>query len=211
EMTIVGVIKDFHSSSLKYGIGPLCISKIHSRSLGHNLYLRLLPGDISEDLTAIAAVFRKHFPYYPFNAQFQEDINEREYSAELRWQKIVNYTCGMAIFVACCGLLGLSLLAAQSRTKEIGIRKVLGASVRCIVALLSGNFIKPVLTGILIALLPAGYIMNKWLENFTYRIELQWWIFALAGLPAIIVALLTVSFQSLKAALANPAESLRLE
>src|SRR5690606_29920714 len=102
-------------------------------------------------------------------------------------------------------------LSAQSRTKEIGIRKVMGASVSGIVRLLSGNFIKPVLIAILLATPMAWYIMHKWLEDFAYRIELSWWIFALAGLLAVIIALLTVSFQSVKAALANPAKSLRSE
>ncbi|QEC50995.1 MacB-like protein [Anseongella ginsenosidimutans] len=211
EFTIIGVVNDFQAGALDR-MSPLILFKAGSAwGDGSDLFLRLPPGDISKDLSEFAAIFRKHFPYYPFDAQFQADINLRSYRAALRWQRIVNYSCAMAIFIACFGLLGLSLLSAQSRTKEIGIRKVLGASVSGIVALLSGNFIKPVLLAIILATPLAWYIMGQWLEDFAYRISLQWWMFALAGLLALIIALFTVCFQSIKAALANPADSLRNE
>lgn len=206
--TIIGVVKDFQIDAL-YRMSPLILQNANARQgSGYDLFVRLPPGDISNDLSAIAAIFRRHFPYHPFDARFQRAINEQRYRAALRWQRIVNYSCGMAIFIACCGLLGLSLLSAQSRTKEIGIRKVLGASVSGIVALLSGNFIKPVFLAVLLATPLAWYIMHRWLEHFAYRIELRWWMFGLAGLLAVVMALLTVSLHSIKAALANPADSL---
>jgi putative ABC transport system permease protein len=136
---------------------------------------------------------------------------ENQYRAEVRWGKIVGYASILAIFIACLGLFGLATLTAAKRIKEIGIRKVLGASAVGLAGLLSKDFVKLVLAANLIAWPVAWHIMNKWLQNFAYRIDISWWVFVLAGGLALGIALLTVSTQAIKAALANPVEALRYE
>ncbi|ULT22665.1 FtsX-like permease family protein [Sphingobacterium sp. E70] len=133
------------------------------------------------------------------------------YKTDIRQQRILGLFAGLAIFIACLGLYGLASFTATKRNKEIGIRKVLGASISGVVALLSKDFMKPVLIALLIASPIAWWIMNKWLENFAYRINIQWWMFVAAGLIAICIALVTVSWQALRAAIANPVDSLRDE
>ena len=138
-------------------------------------------------------------------------ILDRFYKSEARWSNIVGWAGGISIFLACLGLLGLAALAVVNRTKEIGIRKVLGASLSAIISLLSKDFLKLVLIAFIIATPLAWYFMNKWLQDYAYRINISWWVFAVTGATIIIIALLTVSFQAIKAAIANPVKSLRTE
>ncbi len=142
---------------------------------------------------------------------FLDEDLDRFYQSEMRWSNIVGWAAGISIFLACLGLLGFSALTAVNRTKEIGIRKVLGASVSAIIGLLSGDFLKLVLVAFAIATPLAWYFMNLWLYDYAYRINISWWVFAITGTGIIIVALLAVSFQAIKAAIANPANSLRSE
>ncbi|HLX90143.1 MAG TPA: FtsX-like permease family protein [Puia sp.] len=138
-------------------------------------------------------------------------MNAQSYGSEARWKEILFFSAILTVFISCIGLLGLSMLSAEKRTKEIGIRKVLGASAGRIVAILSSDFLKLVVVSLVISIPVAWIAANKWLENFPYRVELGWWLFASAGLLVILVALITISFQSIKAALANPVKSLRTE
>ncbi|HYO22146.1 MAG TPA: FtsX-like permease family protein, partial [Flavisolibacter sp.] len=137
--------------------------------------------------------------------------NEQQYAAERKWKQIVSFGAVLTIFISCIGLFGLSLLAAERRTKEIGIRKVLGASVAVITRTLSASFLKLVLLSAVIATPAAALLMQKWLENYPYRVELSWWMYALATVLIFLVALLTISYQSIKAAMANPVNNLRTE
>jgi putative ABC transport system permease protein len=153
----------------------------------------------------------KVFPEKVFDYSFlDEDLNE-QYQSEERLGKLVRNFAGLAVLISCLGLYGLILFTTQQKVKEIGIRKVLGASVGSIVTLLSKDFLKLVGIALVIAVPLAWYAMDKWLQDFTYRITVQWWIFAIAGMLALLIALLTISFQSIKAALANPVKSLRSE
>ena len=150
-------------------------------------------------------------PGTPFVYSFLDQDFQRNYEREQRTSRIVVYFTFIAILIACLGLFGLAAFSAEQRTKEIGIRKVLGASVTNLAALLSKDFIRLVLVAILIASPIAWYGMNKWLQSFAYRIEISWWMFLAAGLLAILIALITVSFQAIKAAIANPVKTLRTE
>ena len=159
----------------------------------------------------IEAKWKQIAPGQPFSYQFMDDSFDEMYRAEQRIGTIALTFAALAILIACLGLFGLAAFMAEQRTKEIGVRKVLGASVTSIIGLLSKDFLKLVLIAICIASPLAWYAMNQWLKDFAYKIDIEWWMFALAGLLAIGIALLTVSFQSIKAALMNPVKSLRSE
>ena len=147
----------------------------------------------------------------PYAYVFKNDENRKQYADVEKWKQILLFGAALTIFISCIGLFGLSVLSAEKRTKEIGIRKVLGASVQQIVTTLSTDFIKLVAIALIIAT-PLVYIVaNKWLQNYPYRIEMSWWLFASAGILVMLIALFTVSFQSIKAAIANPVKSLRTE
>ena len=147
----------------------------------------------------------------PFDFTFMDDLYNKTYAAEQNTGTILNIFALLTIFVACLGLFGLATYTAEQRTKEIGIRKVLGASVISVTKMLSKDFIKLVFISCLVAFPLSWWAMNKWLQSFAYRINISWWIFAVAGITAILIALLTVSFQAIKAAIANPVDSLRSE
>jgi putative ABC transport system permease protein len=159
----------------------------------------------------VEQVYAKLSAEKPFEYYFLDQTFNSIYKAETRLATLFGAFTAFALFIACLGLFGLAAFTAEARTKEIGVRKVLGASVSSIVALLSKDFLKLVLIAIVIASPVAWYAMNRWLQDFAYRIEIEWWVFALAGLLAVGIALLTVSFQSVKAALMNPVKSLRSE
>jgi putative ABC transport system permease protein len=150
-------------------------------------------------------------PGSEYSYAFWNQLNGREYEQENKWQQIINIATCLSLLICCLGLFGLSNLATVRRVKEIGIRKVLGASAASIASLLSIDFLKLVLMGFLIAAPVAWMIMNWWLQDFAYRISITWWMVAIAGLIAVVVALITISFQSIKAAMANPVESVRME
>jgi putative ABC transport system permease protein len=211
EGEVIGVVQDFHIGSLRDPIGPVVIQLHESWHGAGHLIARLTPTAIPETMDHLKALIERVAPDEPFTYQFLDDLFDEMYRTEQRLGKIFTTVAILAIFIACLGLFGLASYAAETRTKEIGIRKVLGASVSAIVALLSKDFIKLVAIAFVLAV-PLAYVaMHRWLEDFAYHIAISWWVFALAGLAGLVVALLTVSYQSIKAALADPVKSLRYE
>lgn len=206
---IVGVVKDFHYTSLHRQIEPLAMWM--NPADNRLVVVRISGNDISEILANIEQEWSRVAPAFPFAYRFLDEDFDRLYKSEQRVSEVLTLFAGLAIFIACLGLLGLSAFVTERRTKEIGIRKVLGATVVNITALLSTDFIKLVLIAIVLASPVAWLTMNKWLQNFAYRIEIGWWVFALAGGVALGIALFTVSIQSIRAAFANPVDSLRYE
>ncbi|MBA3675158.1 MAG: ABC transporter permease, partial [Chitinophagaceae bacterium] len=205
---VKAVIKDFNFSSLHDPIKPLIL---FSDSWGDNLIINLSGRNLPQTISFLQAKWKSLIPHRPFEYTFLDENYNKLYNAELRTGKVLNIFSAIAIILACLGLFGLSTFAIQQRTKEIGIRKVLGASVSGLIALLSKDFLKLVIIAIVIALPIAWYFMNNWLQDFAYRVNISWWIFILSGAAALLIALITVSFQSIKAALANPVKNLRTE
>lgn len=206
---IVGVVEDYHFASLKQPIGPLVIStKKDDRRLA---LIKLNTSDIQQTVSRLKIIYTSAAPDYPFEYSFLDEKFDKLYKSEMRQETLLSIFSLIAICIACLGLFGLASYTAIKRTKEIGVRKVLGSSVQNIVLLLSKDLLKPVLLGTLIAIPVGYYAMFKWLEGFAYRINVHWWMFAGAALVAVVIALLTVSFQAIKAAVANPVTSLRTE
>ncbi len=206
---IVGVINDFHQKSLRYPIEPTIFQP--SYGTDNPICIKVDTKDLPSTVAAIKAKFEKFFPGNYFDYYFLDDKYNKLYSDDQLFGKVFSIFAGFAIFIASLGLMGLSLFATAQRTKEIGVRKVLGASVFNIVLLLSKDFIMLVLVAFLIATPVAWFVMYNWLHDFAYRITIGWWLFALAGLLAVVIALTTISFQSIRAAIANPVKSLRTE
>ncbi|RYE16902.1 MAG: FtsX-like permease family protein, partial [Sphingobacteriaceae bacterium] len=207
--TIIGVVKDFNFKSLKEKISPLIFFTFWNyRNI---LYVRTTGSGAHQAIAAANAQYKKYAGDSPFGYHFLDQSFDAHYKTDQRASTLFNVFAGIAIFISCLGLFGLATYTAQVKFKEIGIRKVLGASVANIVQLISTDFIKLVLIAILVAVPVAWWAMHKWLESFAYQIHISWWIFVLAGLLASTIALLTVSFQAIKAALANPVKSLRSE
>ena len=206
--TIVGVVEDYHYVSLKDPIGPLVISTGRDRRLA---LIKIKTANVQSAINDIKKVYADAAPNYPFEYNFLDERFNELYKTEARQEYVLSIFSIIAIFIACLGLFGLASYTAMKRTKEIGVRKVLGSSVQNIVLLLSKDLLKPVLWGTLIAIPVGYYAMNKWLEGFAYRINFQWWMFGIAVFAAVTIAVLTVSFQAIKAALANPVKSLRTE
>ena len=207
---IIGVVQDFHFQSLHEPIKPLIMWFGEKATYG-NLLVRTQPGQTKQALASLETVCKQLNPAIPFSYSFADQEYQSMYKSEQIVGELVNYFAVLAIFIACLGLFGLASFTAEQRTKEIGVRKVLGASVASIVGLLSNDFLKLVVIAIVIATPAAWYVMDKWLQGFAYKTDLSWWIFALAGVLAIGIALLTISFQAIKAALMNPVKSLRSE
>lgn len=206
---IVGVVNDFHQKSLHYSIEPTIL--VPSYGTDNPICVKVDTKDLPATLAAVKAKYEAFFPNNFFDYYFLDEKFNKQYSDDLLFQEVFSLFSGFAICIACLGLLGLSLFATAQRTKEIGVRKVLGASVASIVALLSKDFIRLVVVAILIASPAAYYIMHTWLKGFAYRISISPWLFVAAGLLAVVTAVLTISFQSIKAAIANPVKSLRTE
>ncbi len=208
--TVIGVFKDFIKGSPYQTVQPMIIGFMPQRA--SVIALRLDNSrSISDNLAQIERVFKNLNPTYPFQYSFVDARYEQKFVTEQMLGQLSGLFAGLTLFISCLGLLGLTAFTAMQRTKEIGVRKVLGASVVSVVALLSKDFIRLVLIALFLATPIAWSIMHRWLQSFAYRIELQWWMFALAGLFAVLIALLTVSFQSIKAALMNPVKTLRNE
>ncbi len=205
---VVGVFRDFSWSSAHAPIENMLFA---IRPVGGQLSIKLRTGNLPQTLATIERIYRTLFPGNPFDYSFVDEKFAEQYRNDRRFAALFGVFAGLAILIACLGLFGLASFSARQRTKEIGIRKVLGASVAGIVALLSKEFVKLVLAANVIAWPLTYFVMNNWLRDFAYRIDIGWWIFALAGGLALIIALLTVSTQAIKAALANPVESLRYE
>ncbi len=206
---VIGVMKDFHYRSLQENIKPL--SMVIQPDAEDLVNINVAAADIPKTLAAIESKWKEMIPSRPFSYTFLDDTFNKQYLDEDRFEKLFFNFAILAIFISCLGLLGLASYSTIQRTKEIGIRKVLGASVSGITSLLSKDFIKLVLIALLIASPIAWFGMHTWLQGFAYRINIGWWVFILAGILAILIALLTVSFQAIKAALANPVKSLRSE
>ena len=207
---IIGVLKDFHFTSMHQAIEPLII-RLSEKPRWGTILVRLEAGKTQQALANLEKLSQKLNPKIPFTYQFSDQEYGKLYRSEQIVNQLINYFAFLAIFISCLGLFGLATFTAEQRTKEIGVRKVLGASVPGIVALLSKDFLKLVLIAIFVASPIAYYTMHHWLTDFVYRIDIEWWVFALAGLLALSIALLTVSYQSIKAALLNPVKSLRAE
>ena len=206
---IIGVISDFHIGSLKQEIEPLVLPYLRRPPM--YLAIRLHPGNVAEAISAVEETWKKLAPNQPFSYTFLDQDYARLYKHEQQMSHVFQIFSGLAILIACLGLFGLAAFTTQQRTKEIGIRKILGASVSGIVCLLSKDFLKLVLVANIIAWPIAYYAMNQWLQSFAYRIDLGISTFILSGLIALFIALLTVSYQAIKAARANPVEALRYE
>ncbi len=208
--TVIGVVKDYHYHSLNEKIGPQLFTMKARNSYGVSL-LRIRPGTEIASLKYIQAKFKQFFPMMPYSYTFKSDENYKSYEAERKWKQIMFFSAVLTIFISCIGLFGLSVLSAERRTKEIGIRKVLGASVKSVATILSKDFVKLVMLALLIAIPLGWYAINKWLQNYPYRIDISWKIFAFAGALVLFIALVTVSFQALRTAMASPVTSLRSE
>ena len=211
---VVGVVRDFHSQSLHEKIDPFFFTTQQAAGVLVSVKLSsaaMSPDQVKALLTQLESSFKKIYPQAPFQSRFLEESLQRLYKDDQQTAQFMNIAMGIAIFISCMGLFGLAAFTATQRTREIGIRKILGAGVPDLVSMLSREFLGLVLLSTGIAAPIAGWAMNRWLENFAYRTSMPWWIYALAGLAAITIALLTVSFQAIRAATANPVDSLRSE
>ena len=207
---VVGVVKDFHFRSLHEAIMPL-VFFIPQPNWFTVFSVRIRPDNIDETLAAMEATWTRFEPNHPFTYTFLDEQFAALYQSERQVATLLSYATGLAVLIACLGLFGLAAFTAEQRTKEIGVRKVLGASVPSLVVLLSKDFLKLVALALVLAAPIAYFAMHRWLDDFAYRVEISWWIFLTAGLAALLIALLTVSYQAIKAALADPVKSLRYE
>src|SRR6185295_9992648 len=204
--TIIGVVKDFNYASLKTAIEPAIF---YYNPRGWAMYVKTTGKDAPKAIAAAQKIWKGYPSEFPFQYSFLDDDFNRMYKDDQRTGTLFNVFAAIAILISCLGLFGLATYTAQVKTKEIGIRKVLGASVASIAGLLAKDFIVLVCIAFVIAAPVAWFAMNKWLQNYVYRVNISVWIFLIAGISAVFVALLTISFQAIKAALANPVKSLR--
>jgi putative ABC transport system permease protein len=213
QFEVIGVMQDFNFSSLHEKIDPFMIMNPPGGKPEYlsNMIVAVNSNDYEKFLSKVSAAWKTLIPSAPFEYAFLDEQVQKQYSSEITLSKIINAFTLIAIIICCLGLFGLAAFTAERRTKEIGIRKVLGASVPGIVTLLSRDFLILVVISVVIASPIAWFAMNKWLGDFAYRINIRWWIFLVAGLIAVIIAFITVSFQALRAALSNPVNSLRNE
>ncbi len=207
---VVGVVKDYHFRPLKEKILPEVFSMEPAFNFGE-IWVRIDPANTPGTLTLLQNTFKKLLPYFPYTFQFSDDINAKNYETETKWKRIISIASVLFVFISCIGLLGLVILSIEQRTKEIGIRKVLGAAVSGILVLISKEFIILILIAFILAMPVGYYFINKWLQDFAYRVDIGWWMYALAGFLVILIAIVTMSFRALKAALANPVVALRSE
>ncbi|KAA0231113.1 ABC transporter permease [candidate division KSB1 bacterium] len=208
-LTVIGVVANFHQQGLQKTIDPM-IMLLRPNIRGY-YSAKIQATEVQATVAALQKIWEKHFPADPFSFYFLDELFDRQYRADMIFGKVFGAFAFLAVLIACFGLLGLSAYNVVQRTKEIGVRKVLGASVVSIAGLLSKDFVKLVLAANLVAWPVAYFAMNRWLQDFAYRVNIGWWVFALAGGAALLIALLTVSLQAIKAALVNPVEALRYE
>ena len=205
---IIGVVKDFHFSPFRNEIESL---SMHLGSFSDAMAVKLEQGSFSNAISSIERIWNDLAPGQPFDYYFMEDSFNNTYKSEQRLGRIFIIFTVLSIIIACLGLFGLATFNAEKRTKEIGVRKVMGAGVGQIAYRLTMDFLKLVGVAILVSIPLGWYVMGKWLEDFSYRIEIGWWVFILAALLALIISIATVSYQSIKAAIVNPVKSLRTE
>lgn len=204
------MLKDFNTNSMHQSIKPLILRLGEGEDYG-NMLLRIKGSETKKVITQLEAVAKKLNPSFQLEYQFADEEFQKLYISDSLVEKLSIYFASLAIFICCLGLMGLAMFTAEQRTKEIGIRKVLGASTGSLFGLLSREFLMLVVIALLIATPITWYGMNRWLQDFAYRTTISWWIFFAAGLIATTIALITVSFNALKAAIANPVKSLRNE
>jgi putative ABC transport system permease protein len=209
-LQVLGVVKDFHFQSLHRALEPLTMTVRPNWGVNY-IFVRVQPDNLPASMAVLEKAWKEVNPKMPFLGSFLDENTDRTYTKETRLSKIFMSGAVLAILISCMGLFAIALLAILQRTKEIGIRKVLGASVPHIVGLVSKDFLILVVIAIVIASPIAWYMMNQWLQSFAYRIDIAWWIFALAGVIAVVIAFITLSLQSVRAALKNPVKSLRSE
>lgn len=207
---IIGVVKDYHFASLKEKIKPQLFTMKNDNLYG-TYYIKIKPNSATASLKWIQKTFSKFYPMSPYSYIFKNDDNRKQYAEIEKWKQIILFGAILTIFISSIGLFGLSVLSAEKRTKEIGIRKVFGASVRSVVSILSFDFLKLVIVSFFVSMPVVWILGNKWLQNYPYRITISWWMFSLAALLVVLIALFTISFQAIKAAIANPVKSLRTE
>jgi len=210
KFTIIGVMEDFNFETMKQTVSPLCfeLNKNYPSSI---IAVKINGADTKNAVSYVANTWKSFSPSQPFRYTFLDAGFANMYADVQRTGNIFTSFAVLAIIIACLGLFGLSTFAAEQRTKEIGIRKVLGASVGGIATMLSKDFLKLVIISIFIATPLAYLCMHKWLQDYAYRIEISGWIFLITGIVAVLIALITMSFQAIKAAVANPVKSLRME
>ncbi|MEQ9441905.1 MAG: ABC transporter permease [Cyclobacteriaceae bacterium] len=206
---VIGVVKDFHHRSLREDIGPIVFMLQPAES--EQAYARIAPGHTSAAVAALSEVYARYHPKFPVDFRFLDESFDQMYRAERRIGALTNAFTGLAIIISALGLLGMSTFAAQRRRKEIGVRKVLGAPVKGLLLLLSRDYIRLVAIALVIAIPLANYLLGEWLDQFAYHITLRWWMFALPALLVLIITLVSVSGQTVKAATQNPVDSLRYE
>jgi putative ABC transport system permease protein len=210
QITIVGVVKNYHSANFKEKIEPIFFSLDTQDDL-LNTYIKYVPGKEKEAEEVISKAHRGILPYVILEYFNMDNWLMQRYEEDTQWKKIIGYSAFIAILISALGLFALTTLSVQQRVKEIGIRKVLGASITNITMIISKDFLKLVFIALLIASPIAWWTMNKWLGDFAYRVNINWWVFVVAGMVALLIALVTVSVQAIKAAIANPVKSLRTE
>jgi putative ABC transport system permease protein len=210
KLIVVGVVKDYHFKPLTQKIEPQFFTMNPNNEFG-TFYIKIKPHSETASLAYIQKTFQQQFPLTAYSYSFKADENIKSYESEARWKQILLFGAVLTIFISSIGLFGLTVLSAEKRTKEIGIRKVLGASVGSVVSILSKDFLKLVMIALLISMPVAWMAINKWLQNYPYRITLSWMMFASAALFVVLIALATISFQAIKAAVANPVKSLGTE
>src|SRR6185503_14597449 len=208
---LIGVFNDFHFESLHQKITPLVIFVPRGAGAYGNISVKIGGTNISSALDRIQSSWKNFLPESPYQYTFLDENFARLYDAEQKQKTLLIIFASLAIFIACLGLFGLSAFGILQRIKEIGIRRVLGADVSTIVTLLSKDFLKLVAFAAIPAFVVSWYFMNKWLEDFAYRVSMPWWMFLTAGILAAVIALITIGFQAIKAALMNPVKSLRTE
>ncbi|MDB4920127.1 ABC transporter permease [Mucilaginibacter sp.] len=207
---IIGVLKDYHTQSLHEAILPVMIDVKEGENFGVFL-IRTKPGQTKQALQSLETLYKSANPDYPFSYQFVDEEYKKLYSSELIISQLSIIFAAVAIIISCLGLLGLVMFSAEQRIKELGVRKVLGASVNQLVALFAQDFLKLILIAFLIASPLAWFAMNRWMQSFAYKTEISWWIFALSGSISLIIAFVIMSYEAFKAALTNPVKSLRSE
>jgi len=206
---VVGVLKDFNDRSFRHDLAPLLIST--NSTMYRQVAIKLGTANMSSTLQSVKKIWEQTFPDYVYEYRFLDNKIESFYKQENQLAQLYKVFAAIAIFLSCLGLYGLASFMAAQRIKEVGIRKVLGATAGNIVYMFSKEFILLIAIAFAIAAPIAWYFMNQWLQNYAYRINIGWWVFAAGGLAAIIIALITISFQAIKAAIANPVKSLRTE
>ena len=207
--TVVGVTANFHQLGLQKNIDPMIIIPRPNSTQFYSL--KLNGGNTEQTIASLQRIWSRFFPRDPFDYFFLDESFGRQYKADMLFGSVFGIFAFLAILIACFGLLGLSAYNVLQRTKEIGIRKVMGATVNSILILLSSDFLKLILVALVLAIPLGWYIMSKWLEDYAFRINIGWWVFAIAGSAALIIAVITIYIQTMKAATTNPVQSLKTE